>query len=491
MRRILLLVVILFLSSVLSGTVVAQHTPASTIIALHQTADGAVQLYQESVDASTVLLPADVVPADAFVRGEISPTLDYVAVLVEQINDSLYRPGNDNLSAGMPIAELGLNNTLYIIDLDTGEILLERQTFPDDFQLPGEWFPGENPILNTDITISWSPDGSRLVWLEGTPYQATAERNGYGRLSVFDTTDSSVTALPAHDGTPYKFQWSPDGQYGAYQAIDNFGTGAGYNGVGTFVLLPDNSVRDVPLPSERVQDIWPYGWLADNTFVFSMFSIISGGEGLFTYSPTTETVNTLIAIQQQLNANASAIHPASGQILVTVTDFVEQDGPFEPGTYLYSSPTAEPQLIVDEFAFPETASFADFLSEQTIYLTFRSFQFLYRGTYDIVTGELMPDERFQQYVSLADSDNGTYFTHGDPDRTPQLLSPPLEGGDAFDLPGLRVNGLRWLTDDVFVGYRLARPTSRESSLDVMVGTRAGELRLVTVTDGLLLDVRLQ
>ena len=469
----------------------AQENSTPTLVALHHTGDGSVVVFDDSTGTTTELLAADAVPADAFVRGALSPTVDYAAVLVEQVNDALYRSDNDDFIAGTSISEQGLTNTLYIFDLSNNEIVVQRETFPDDFQLPAEWFPGTNPILNTDIVPTWSPDGRRLLWLEGTPYRTEAARNGFGRLVLFDTTDLSVTALPMHAGTPFDLHWSPNGQYAIYQAISNFGTGAGYNGEGTYVLLPDNTVREMPLPQEDADDIVPLGWLADNTFVFSMFSILAGGEGLFVYDPATDALTTLIDIQQQLDADANDIHPESGQIVVTLTDFVDQAGPLEAGTYLFRNASAEPVLLIDRFEFSGTVPVVQFVSANTLYVaTFSPGTF--RGTVDLTTGEIIPLEGTQRFVPFDLIGNDFMVTEGDDGMNVQLFQTEQDGGASYTLPISSTEAFTWLSNSVFVDYLRVTPTEIETATTVFVGTTAGDFKTVTVAeDGYILDVQIE
>ncbi|GAB4326043.1 MAG: hypothetical protein Kow00117_13490 [Phototrophicales bacterium] len=429
---------------VLAGSITAQGTIPSITAVYYE--NGSVMVYQQSRDETITLLTADEIPEGAYVNASLAPDSSYVGVIVEQISINIFSYP-ENLS-GQTIETAGLTNKLYLFSLPSGEKILERNTLTDDFVI--EFFmPGvlREPILESNIGVSWSPNSSRAVWIEGTPH--TGEHNGFGQLVVFNTSDNSVIELDAHNGTPYDLYWSPDGQYAVYQAVTNFGTGAGISTSGSYVLLPDNTTRPLPLPErENVSSktISPHGWLSETQFVFSMFSPYDGAAGLSVYDVSTDTRIDIVPFDVELTYSGTTIQPKTGQIVATFAGYQILDD-VHPGTYLFRSITSTPELIYQN-EINEGADRAAFISSDMVYLYTYDPDMPYHAIYNTTTNEITPEPRITDYAYT--TSHGVVFTYNDGVAT--MIHPLSEDDLPVELPGVTPDTLTWLSDTVFVSY---------------------------------------
>mgnify|MGYP002713195891 CR=1 FL=1 len=448
LRKLLILLVMLC-----AGLSMAQELPA--VVAVYQDANGAVMVSHDG-EALTLI---ESVPEGANVKASISPDAAFVVVMVDQVH--LNRFDYPAEWEGQMIGNLGLMNRLYVFNLESGEVVLERETLLNDYAMDYFYVSGAvyATLLDGNVGASWSPDSSRVAWIEDT---AESE---FGHLVMFNVADGSLTELDATGGVPYDLQWSPDSQFVIYRAINNFGTGAGYSSTGAYIVLPDNTTHALSLPqTERTsKDINAYGWLTNTQFVFSMFSPFAGASGLFVYDAADDSLLTLVEADVELLYSGIDIQPESGQIVVTVSDLSGDD---VMGTYLYRSITSEPELI-----YNQDADVAVFLTPNLIYLYQYDREAPFYGIYHIDTGELVPQENLSGSVSA--SSHGVMFNQG--------MMIQLDGTQ-IQVPGVYAEYIHWLSEDVFVSFH-------DGSPDIHMVNISGEIQTLTLPDSKILDVK--
>lgn len=486
MRQLLLVLIFLvMLTLVISDETNAQEDHVVDIIAVYQSSDGSVGIYQQATDTRTTILSADLVPKDALVEVWLSPTATYAIIKVQQVVVFEYS-GNEDVS-GITVGELGIGDTVYVVDLSTHTVLLERSIIPDDFLIDVTFSPGFESLLRTDVGVNWSPDGTRAVWVEGTPYRTNEDRNGFGRLVVFNAIDQTVTELPLLEGTPFDVHWSPGNQYAIFQASSSFGTGAGYNGEGVYVLLPDNTIREISIPvaNDAADDISSYGWLSNTQFVFSDFDLEYGGAGLFIYDVQAGTITELLGLQILVDSDLTVLNTRDGSIVVAITDDVwasEAELIYEAGLYRFTDLAAAPELLYS--LSPSISVFGlTMIDDRTFFLRGRFTDDASAALLDLPSATLTPLLEIPSRITP--TQNGFAFARAAGNNTPvtmlDLRALPLA---SYSLPAIPLRNLRWITPDVFVDYD-NRDFEARSTVTIFIGNTGGEIRTIDFSDVVL------
>lgn len=383
----------------ISPVVSAQPTVFMPMQIIYQDEAGAVWLYREANGSSTPILSAESIPQNAHVNATFSADGFHVAITVRQVVDMFLFT---EAEADKTIGELGYQNTLYVFNLITSEMILGYDMLPDDYRIMPN---NRDAMLEADFGVQWSPNGSGLVFVRGTSGPVDEYTpNGYGHVVYFNILTQQLTDLPEIGGTPYDWQWSKNGQYGVYRGINNFGTGAGYSSSGAVVV----DMTDVNTISQKqlvvcCTDIVPLGWIETGEFIYSHFNILAGAAGLFVYNPQTDSTFTLLPqSQDNLDGSAFDIDVQSGYLLVSVYDFAPTETTLETGLYWYPS-VDDPNPIRVSDAVTGRVFFVD---ANHIYIGERDNPHIY----DIESGSLTADTVISRFVYP--SGYGALFTEG-------------------------------------------------------------------------------
>ncbi len=474
MKRLTLLLVIVLLG--VSG--IRAQIPFDALV-VYRPADGGVAIFIEQTGERHMLLSAEQAPSSAEVRADfLGSSGMFFTVQVMEVNNHTPYPADYN---GNTIGELGLQNTLYLFGGGTS-LMFQRSLLPDDFIIDFFMDGGEvgyiyDPMLDADFAVQ-KGGLSYFFWVEGAAdFADEYVVNGYGRLAAYDDIDGAFIELDVLPGTPHGMMWSRNERYGVFRAITNFGTGAGYSSAGTYLLNANDLSLQQITPCCR--DITAYGWLDSGQFIYSYFSPMAGAAGLFAYDPASDTTITLLPEEQDnIDSLGTDIQAISGQILVTVSDIYtpEGDGLLPPGTYLYSSLTAEPELIYN-LATGAPADRATFISADTVFVA--NVNPRYVGNYSISTGELLPDELAEGYVypspygvTLSPTDGGAL-----------MYEPVLEGGAQYFIPNLMPDYVRWFDPEFFLFFIPHQPSNLDGSSWVMFVQTNGNYKVIDLGEG--------
>jgi hypothetical protein len=201
----------------------------------------------------------------------------------------------------------------------------------------------ENQWFATGI---WSPDGSHFAWTEGTP--GTGEGNDYhngdGTVGIFSAIDGRVVILPDEEGISDNLMWSPDSAYLVYNTVLNYGTGAGANYSGTYVVSADGKSHVLP----NARGIAPLGWLSNSHLIYSHPASVEGLRGIFDYDPHTD-ITTQIVSADQYAIDLATVDPSDDKIIFSVGDLYPSDvnapGILQAGLYIIDTPQSTPRLL--------------------------------------------------------------------------------------------------------------------------------------------------
>jgi WD40 repeat protein len=179
-----------------------------------------------------------------------------------------------------------------------------------------------NQALLTD-NLEWSPDGTRLAF-------TSAHEGPSSDLYVYSPEDGSMTRLSEGPSQAFRPVWSPDGKYIILMGANSFGTGAGYDMAGVWVVCADGScIRTLFEPGGG--DELVLGWISEDTLLLYSFSARLGYYNLRSINIETGEANIFWdhAFEKAL------LDPESGKILVVVPDFIAKYDPeIEAGYYL-------------------------------------------------------------------------------------------------------------------------------------------------------------
>lgn len=172
---------------------------------------------------------------------------------------------------------------LVIIQLPAGEIFDRIPLIEPDWHDKGLPAGYDNKALYLDNvmlairdagSIAWSPDGRYLAYVGAT-------QGPSGDVYVYDTLDRSARVLTTGAGQAAELSWSPGGEWIAHLAIRSFGTGAGWNVDGMWVVDPTG---------EKLEKVLGGGmyfirkWLNDQSFIVSVWRADFGLQDFWTVS---------------------------------------------------------------------------------------------------------------------------------------------------------------------------------------------------------------
>lgn len=466
-RNIILIILFVIL---LSGNIQAQMEDIPTLWMVIQNDTDGISLMHTSSGEIIPLLGADAVKTGAEINTQFSPSGEFVALQIIEINTNTQYPFAFD---GMTINEAEAQNWLYVFNT-TGDLVHRAPLLNDDFMLT-QFYAGSDGFYLADtfirggLVMSWSPDGSRLVYGVGTSGSGNPddfEPNGFGTLHVWQAETGDVVALEDTPGTATDIHWSPDSTNAVYRGVDNFGTGAGASGAGTYVIRADNRVSVLPLDTvagaERfaVDDTVIHGWLEDNLVAFSDFAIEAGAAGLFVYDVDADTILSLLpTIQINLSHRATGIDPSTGTLYAFATYFItalELDFPdyaeqlIGNGLHIYDSIDSSPERIILPEDLPERDIRQIALVDAgKLLIRYRIDGEMIHLIYDIETGDLTEIGDLP-WVGLRINGDGMATIYNDDDETnPTLTLVNLMTDTRFLLDVPNATSITWLDEMVF------------------------------------------
>lgn len=469
----------LFLILVLLVTTLATPVAAQSdeLVFLYRDAsDSSLNIYQ---DGTTTRLAegTETTQYEAY----FSPDGNYLAVITDSLNLNF----RDFPEEPTPAQELGYDVRLTIYDVASLETLYDASLLTPDFIVVADtMFAMAQTFLRAFETIApaiaWSPDSTRLAFITGTEGQVDADgnyQNGEGQAALFDVASGNVTLLEDVPGIATDFTWSPDSQALMFQGIDNFGTGAGFASTGLYIVGADAAIDTVPLPGRATVNL--HGWLDADTFIFSEFFLMVGASGLFAYDRATDSVTTLVPLEQNnLDDSTIQVDPVNGAITFGSSDFnwldiANIEGLYPPGTYIIDDLGAEPRLIfISEVG--DSADFVEFVTPDTLYLFARvdanNFGFLF----NIPDGELTP---VTAPPLSAWSPDGTAVIYKNLDEPTPVLFDTL--GSVYGVDGIVVESVVWLDNDTFIALETGE------NFRIVLGNRLAEFETLVNEAGLL------
>ncbi len=225
--------------------------------------------------------PALPAPSATQVVAASSPAVDAWLVIALEGNDSLLRAISP---AGKPMRELGAASTRPVYftastsaaqpwfsqyDGEDNSLTLMNVTSAAASELilllKSKDLPAEKKVLlQTEFIRSdqpaqvWSPDGTRLVYLDVPAGDKT-------RLMIYDTAAKISTALNQTTEDAVAPVWSPDGQWILYQTIDGF-TAQGLPQVTSMHAVRSNGSEDRLLYTPASLRETVLGWASPDTF---------------------------------------------------------------------------------------------------------------------------------------------------------------------------------------------------------------------------------
>ena len=182
-----------------------------------------------------------------------------------------------------------------------------------------------------DGSAAWSPSGQQLAFVAALDAPSSD-------LYLYDSVTDRSSRVSRGPNQIASLSWSPDGTWIAHQAVETFGSGAGWEVGAVWTISPDGQTLHRLYAPESSGEVF-VGW--------------SSGGSLVSYSSTPEGLRDLRAagadgaVQNILVPDIfsdAAYDPVSGTAAYAVS---ESSGPgAEPGAYLWS-PLRQDPLQVD------------------------------------------------------------------------------------------------------------------------------------------------
>lgn len=322
--------------------------------------------------------------------------------------------------------------TLKMFSLPGGEVetiteLLTESTEPTLEVLSS--YDERIAIYNALITdnLEWSPDGTRLAF-------TSAHEGPSADLYVYSQENSRLTRLSDGPSQAFRPIWSPDGKYIILMGANSFGTGAGYDMVGVWVVCADGScIRTLYKPGSG--DELVLGWISEDTLLLYGFSALYGYFNLRSINIETGEANIL----WDHSFNDAALDPESGKILVVVDEFSAEDDPeIEAGFYLVQTNGETELLPLWDFFSEKLRAHVSWHEEASVFLVRMSSEILSlspEGDVELIVPRViknpkpLPSTVEALWIWL---DDGTLILNG-PETQIQVLFPsdshPLWGPD--------------------------------------------------------------
>lgn len=249
----------------------AQETDTDSLVVVYTNLDNTLTLFRAADKSYMTLLPRDIARAYTY-ELFLAPDQTHVAIYVFSFEREALRRGDNSTQ----------QYWLYVFSLPDGRKILERDLLPADYIFPpanGAEDGTQSAELPYSLDeIAWSPDGTRLVWVEGVS-------QGDAQLWMLDVMDNSTLTFEDEIGYPDQIRWSPDGSRFIYTSVETFGGGADLVKKGGYVVNPDGSTL---LNIEDVSRFWLVEWVNDTQFLWSLYNADSGAAGIFLYDVETE-----------------------------------------------------------------------------------------------------------------------------------------------------------------------------------------------------------
>ncbi|HNT53344.1 MAG TPA: hypothetical protein PKG95_01450 [Anaerolineaceae bacterium] len=187
--------------------------------------------------------------------------------------------------------------------------------------------------------LAWSPDGQTLAFI-GAMDGPTADLYTYSLLT------GKISRLTDGPSQAYNPIWSPGGTAIAHLGVNTFGTGAGYDMAGGWVVrVADGEVFTLyNLPEDSASEEI-LAWLDEQTLLLSSWDPICGPKNVRTYNYKTQATREHVPgyVYEPLaapNGNLLYQYPADYQTFCGVTN--------PPGIYVLPIDDDHPTLAVPE-----------------------------------------------------------------------------------------------------------------------------------------------
>ena len=173
---------------------------------------------------------------------------------------------------------------LIIVELPEGEIfdripLIEpnwhEKALPAGYDDREIYLDNVMQSLTTEGSIAWSPDGRYLAYVG-------AIQGPSGDVYVYDTIDRTSRVLTTGAGQAAALSWSPNSEWIAHLALEDFGDEFGWNVLGLWLVSPTGEGLQNVLDDGEM--IFVKKWLGDETFIASGWDLAYGPEDLWTVS---------------------------------------------------------------------------------------------------------------------------------------------------------------------------------------------------------------
>jgi WD40 repeat protein len=171
-------------------------------------------------------------------------------------------------------------------------------------------------------SLAWSPDGQKLAFV--------AALNGPSSdLYVYDLRRGRLQRITSGPNQMASLSWSPDGQWIAHQAVESFGTGAGWTMGAVWVVSPDGRQLNKLYAPNSGGEVF-VGWSRGDSLISYSF----GGDGFHDIRAAgADGAVENILIPSYLSD--AAYDPASGTISYAVSQGMSYIGA-EVGAFLWS-----------------------------------------------------------------------------------------------------------------------------------------------------------
>jgi WD40 repeat protein len=242
--------------------------------------------------------------------------------------------GEGKLELGMVYLNSG--NTEIVAALTNDQTTF----YPGDDMDIGD--PGREAAMAMGFdTLAWSPDNRYLAFVG-------AQHDRYADLYSFDLQSTEIRRLVGAESHVYQPVWSPDSQYLLAPSATSFGTGAGFAMDSMWIARPDGSESGVLFNASNSIDMQVWGWLDDETMLFSPVDIMAGYKYLQLFNIRSGAVTEIIGSSDYFyDADFSS---AARTVMFSfpfddILEWVEGETITERGLYLWREDTGAVEKI--------------------------------------------------------------------------------------------------------------------------------------------------
>lgn len=302
-------------------------------------------LWAANPDGTGLSYIYDVQPEQLAIGGK------YAAFIEE--TDGYYGSGLDLKLISLPDREV---QTITELLSETTELKAEGTVSLDEMA-------PYNAVLTDNL--AWSPDGTQLAFTsahEGTSVD----------LYVYSPTEGSLTRLSKEPSQAFRPIWSPDGKHIILMGANSFGSGAGYDLAGVWVVCADGScMRTLYEPWSG--DELALGWTADDTLIMYSFSALYGFNNLRGFNIESDAVEML----WEHSFTQAALDPESGTILVVVDDITAaEDSEINAGFYFIHANKETELIPLSDFFAEQLNANVSWHAEASVFLVKMSNEFV-------------------------------------------------------------------------------------------------------------------